>query len=70
MIEPPKNDLEARVRERAIFFEQIPLCEYRHSCEGYDYESYTCTKKTDKTYCGIYRDFVAGKISRWVRRTV
>ena len=46
-------------------------CEYKKVCESFmdepGKESYTCKKESDKSYCGIYRQFKAGKIKRWVK---
>ena len=33
-------------------------CEYTSRCAGYKENSYTCTEALDKSYCGIYMDFL------------
>jgi len=33
-------------------------CEYISRCAGYKDDSYTCTEALDKSYCGIYKDFL------------
>jgi hypothetical protein len=46
-------------------------CKYKKVCEGFmdepGKESYTCKRSAEKDYCGIYRQFKAGKIKVWVR---
>lgn len=37
-------------------------CKYALSCAAYRDDSYTCTKASDKYYCGIYRQFLGGAI--------
>ena len=33
-------------------------CEYRSICAMYKNDSYICTKEVDKSYCGVYKQFV------------
>ena len=33
-------------------------CEYRSICTMYKNDSYICTKEVDKSYCGIYKQFM------------
>lgn len=37
-------------------------CKYALSCAAYRDDSYTCTKDSDKYYCGIYRQFICRAI--------
>jgi len=37
-------------------------CIYALKCAAYRDNSYTCTKASDKGYCGIYRQFISGAI--------
>jgi len=37
-------------------------CQYAPKCEAYRDDSYTCIRRFDKYYCGIYKLFAENKI--------
>ena len=47
------------------FFVSKVVCENKDVCECYDESSYTCTQETDKSYCGIWRQFNRREIKEY-----